>query len=277
MNKICSLLVMILTLLSYQVYADTAEINDAAIKIKWGYKGNIGPERWGQLSPSFALCATGKSQSPINIIKKVTNIANNLKLDYRLAPLVIVHDGITTLTLKSEKTIIDDGHSIQVNFPVKTKEFINLEGVRYRLVQFHFHSPSEDQWQKRSFPLEIHFVHQSDTGEVAVIGVFVNGGAASPDLQEIIDNLPNDVGIEHVIKGEDVNPAGFMPSKKDYYRFDGSLTTPPCTEGLHWAMMMNPITASPAQILEIRKAIGGSNARPVQALNKRKISFSTIN
>lgn len=253
-----------------------AALNDSAIQTKWGYLGNIGPERWAQLSPAFALCASGKMQSPVNIMKKVKIGDHKLIVHYEDAPLILIDDGSTTLNIDNNQTIIDDGHGIQVNFHPDTqlKETIELAGKTYKLIQFHFHSPSENQLHGRGSPLEIHFVHQSDDGKVAVIGVFVHAGEANPVLQTIINNLPKEERKEFLIADTRINPLNLMPVKKNYYGFMGSLTTPPCNEGIQWLLMDDAITASPAQIQQIRNAAGGANARPVQPLNQRAITFS---
>jgi carbonic anhydrase len=254
-----------------------AEVNDSGIKIKWGYKGNIGPERWGQLDPRFALCAAGLAQSPVNITKKVTASPHSLTLAYTPAPLDIINDGPTEVQIGDMKTIIYDGHGIEVNFPSllsSLKETITFDGKTYRLVQFHIHTPSENEWHGQLFPLEIHFVHQGENGQLAVIAVFAKGGKANPELQKIIDNLPQDKAIEHEIAGQSINPIALMPAKKDYYSLMGSLTTPPCSEGVKWIVMTDPITISPAQIIKLKRAVGGANARPVQKLNKRVVNYS---
>ena len=198
---------------------------------------------------------------------------------YQAAPMIIMENGITDLMVGGMQTLINDGHSVQLNFPAsQSDEFIVLGDKSYHLVQFHFHSPSENMLHKESFPLEIHFVHQSDDGELAVIGVFVEDGQAGPNpvLQEIVDHLPNDQGQEHTIQGERINPAHLLPTKRDYYSFNGSLTTPPCSQNVQWIVMAHPITASSAQIVRLRREMGGANARPVQPLNGRVISYSEM-
>lgn len=255
-----------------------AATNDSGIKTQWGYRGHTGPEFWGRLSPHFLLCGEGTSQSPINISKNDIQTANTLSLHYEPAPLVIMDDGNTELTIGTTQTIFNDGHTIQINFSGKQQrhanDFINFRGDTYQLVQFHFHSPSENQLNGDSAPLEMHFVHQGKKGKVLVIGVLIKGGGANPDLQDIIDHLPVADGKAHAIPGQTVSPSHLFPLDNDYYSFQGSLTTPPCTEGLQWVVMASTITASPAQIATIRKALGGTNARAVQPLNNRVIAYS---
>lgn len=255
-----------------------ADVNNSGATLSWGYKGNNGPERWAQIDTAFAQCGKGKSQSPISLGKKVNKIPGNLVIDYHPAAVAIENNGQTNLMIGNSQMIINDGHSMQINFPTnKNAETIKFNGVTYRLVQLHLHSPSENELHGQDFPLEIHFVHQGDDGKVAVIGVFVKGGSANATLGKIIQQFPNDKGVAHPIVGEQINPLDLLPKKRDYYSFMGSLTTPPCTEGLQWIVMSDTITASPAQILLFRKAMGGNNARPVQPINKRVINFSTMN
>lgn len=273
-TKTNMLQVMLISILfiSTSVYANT---NDEGVKIKWGYQGNMGPERWAQLDPSFMICAKGKSQSPINIIKEVKSSSNGLMINYRPAPMVIVNNGQTDLMIGNTQTIIDDGHGIQLNFPAPvSQETIKFNGKDFRLVQFHLHTPSENAFHEEIFPMEIHFVHQGSEGQIAVIGVWVRGGQENASLQKIINHLPKEQGKEFPIAGEQINPLDLMPAKRDYYSFAGSLTTPPCSEGVQWAVMAEPITASPAQIFSLKTAMGGANARPLQPLNQRTISYS---
>jgi carbonic anhydrase len=256
------------------IYADT---NNAAVKVKWGYSGNIAPDQWGKLDPSFAVCANGKEQSPINITQKVRLATSALTIHYQPAPLTIMDNGTTELQLGQTQTIINDGHTIQVNFSDQaSREFINWQGQAYRLVQFHIHAPSETTVQGKAFPLEIHFVHQGTNGHVAVLAVFVETGAANPALQAIIDHVPTVVGKEQTIPGAQIDPANLLPANHTYYSFAGSLTTPPCTEGLQWLVLATPITASPAQIIALGQAIHAPNARPTQPLNNRDITLSKL-
>jgi carbonic anhydrase len=257
--------------MSLHAYAD---VNDAAVKVKWSYVGTTGPSHWGMLSPDFEACDTGRAQSPINIGRKKTRVPFDLKIKYHPAPMIIGEDLETKLMIGKTQTIYNDGHSIQLNFNEKSKEFIRIGGKDYQLVQFHFHSPSETLWHKQDFPLEIHFVHESKDGDVAVVAVFVKGGADNSALTEILGHLPEADHVAYDVPDVSINPADLLPSDQRYYTFDGSLTTPPCTEGLKWIVMPQPITASPAQILRIRQESGGTNARPVQPMNDRALNYA---
>jgi carbonic anhydrase len=250
-------------------------LNNSSVTVNWGYKGNIGPTHWGVLDSRFELCSTGHVQSPISIPKKVVNVEHQLRINYQSAPLTIIEDGAEELDIGKQAVMCDE-KSVQLQFHSgHERETIQYRGKQYRLVQLHFHSPSENELRGQTYPLEIHFVHQGEQGELAVIGVFVKGGQANPSIQEIIDHLPSKHGIELTTPGQYINPSYLLPANGDYYSFDGSLTTPPCTEGVHWVVMKNTIEASPAQIVLLRKALGGGNARPVQPLKGRVISFAT--
>lgn len=252
-----------------------AEINESGIKVKWGYSGEIAPDKWVTLNPEFALCEKGKAQSPLNINREYRTILNALTIEYQAAPMVIVNDGTLSLQIGNSQVITNDGHGIQLNFPTDgPKETIMIHGNEYRLLQLHIHTPSENTLNGKSFPMEIHFVHQGKNGRSAVIGVFVKSGKANAALQNMIDHFPKDHSVEHLISSERINPMSLMPGKQNYYTFFGSLTTPPCTEGLQWVVMANSITASPEQIKLFNDASDGNNARPIQPLNGRKIYLS---
>lgn len=255
----------------------SAATDDSGVKIQWSYKGNLGPARWGQLDPGFKLCAEGRDQSPINIkIKKNVKPSDSvLTVHYEKNGMDIIDNGSTSITLGNTQYIVNDGHSIQLNFSGnQNREWISYAGKQYKLIQFHFHSPSENQINSVSYPMEIHFVHQGMDGKAVAMGVFVKAGKENPELQKIIAHIPTEKGKEFIIKDTDIDPSSLLPEQKNYYSFRGSLTTPPCVEGVQWIVMANPVTASPAQILILRRAAGGENARPVQPLHHRPITYS---
>lgn len=254
-----------------------AAVNEAAIKTNWGYKGGIGPERWAKLSKDFALCASGKMQSPINLPDETWNGSESLTFNYHAAPMYIMDNGVTKLQLGSDQVFINDGHGVQLDFHPDSHESVTYAGKPYQLVQLHFHSPSENESDGRTFPLEIHFVHQGASGKVLVVGVFVRAGEMNPAIEKVINHLPKEEGKEIAIAGERVDPAQLLPVDKTFYAFTGSLTTPPCTEGLQWVQMQSSITATPAQIQRLRWAAGGDNARPIQSLNGRHVSIKQNN
>ncbi len=228
---------------------------------EWGYKGTIGPMHWGNLDPAFNLCATGKQQSPVSINTKKTHISQHS---------FILH------TQPASYSVMTDGRSVQLNLPAKQQvnETLKLDGQSYQLQEFHFHTPSENEKLNETSPAEIQFVYQGGDGKLAVIAVFVKVGAANALLQAIINNLPKEEGKEVVMK-EPLDISGLLDTKGGAYQYAGSLTTPPCTEGVTWLVMVDAMTASPEQIVKLRKAAHGANARPVQPLNKRQIVMVT--
>jgi carbonic anhydrase len=277
MIRISRLLISVIALsASLQASAVAATMDDAAVKIKWGYRGNIAPTHWGQLDPQFAVCSTGKEQTPIDIPSKTLKTVNNLTIQYQPAELHIIEDGVTDLMIGKQHTLFLDGHSVQLNFPKNgTQEIVKFNGDTYHLVQFHFHTPSETQINGRAFPLEIHFVHQGEDGKALVIAILASAGKDNKTLQEIITHLPSEIGVEKIIGAEKINPQDLIPIKHNaYYAFAGSLTTPPCAQGVQWVVLADTIPASPAQILSMRKAAGGANARPIQPIHDRKISYT---
>ncbi len=274
MNKRVALVACVV-LCGVATVAAAVEVNDSGIKTHWSYVGSSGPQHWGMLSPAFELCDTGKAQSPVNLGRNRTRVPYQLKINYHDAPLVLGESLTTNITLSQTPMLIDTGHSLQVNFhPKSDKEIISYAGHDYDLIQFHFHSPSETEWHKQAFPLEIHFVHQGKDGRIAVLSVLVKGGEENAELAKIIEHIPNESGHEAKINGVNVDPAQLLPADKRYFSYEGSLTTPPCSEGVQWIVLSKPITASPAQILKIREASHGANARPVQPLNNRILSYA---
>ena len=218
----------------------------------WGYEGKEGPEFWGKLSPEYATCDIGLNQSPINIEHTVNAILKPLKTFQRFP----AYD------------IINNGHTIQVNF--KQGNMVALESVLYHMRQVHFHSPSENTIHGQSFPLEAHFVHQDDKGKLVVIAVMFEEGEANSGLARLWGQIPTEVNTPKLLKGR-ITPSDLIPKQYGYYRFSGSLTTPPCSEGVSWIVMKTPMTVSKAQIDAFKKAIHHDNNRPVQALNGRLV------
>lgn len=240
----------------------------------WSYTGDRAPQFWGKLDPTYHLCSTGKNQSPIDINQYFIAKKSGLKINYQPAPLNIIFDGLTQLNIHGEKTIINDGHTIQINFPKNgPKELLGLNGETYTLVQLHLHTPSETHINGQVFPLEIHFVNQSHSGNVAVVAVLMQQGNANPALANILSHVPTVRNQLSVFPNDTIDLSALLPKNHAYYSFQGSLTTPPCSEGLQWLVMQYPIEASAQQIAQFQKIIGGKNARPIQPLNNRKVFF----
>ena len=218
----------------------------------WTYKGEKGPQVWGQLSPEYALCATERNQSPINI-------EGALQTHHR--PLAVSHT-------QAGQEIFNNGHTVQINF--KPGNTLKLEDGTYEMKQVHFHAPSENQIAGKSYPLEAHFVHADDKGNLAVIGVMFKDGKENPALQKLWAQMPEAEGAPVALAGI-VNPSQLMPKNKAYYRFAGSLTTPPCSEGVRWLVLKQPVSASREQIDAFAKVMHHQNNRTVQPVNGRVI------
>ena len=222
----------------------------AAGKVHWGYSGHEGPEHWGELAPEYSLCATGKNQSPINITGAVDSKLPELKFDYKFGG----------------NHVINNGHSIQVNFAAGNT--ITVGDRTFELKQVHFHSPSENTINGKSFPMEAHFVHADKNGNLAVVAVMYEAGAANAELDKAWKFMPQQGGATHDLPNA-VNAQTMLPTNHAYYRFNGSLTTPPCSEGVSWFVMKAADTASQAQIDKFADTMHHANNRPVQPLNAR--------
>jgi len=220
----------------------------------WGYKGDTGPAHWGELSEKFALCSSGENQSPIDI-----------KSDYDVKLPVIEF----TYTAKPTK-VLNNGHTIQVD--ISEGSSIKVAGKTFQLKQFHFHTPSENTIDGKSFPLEAHFVHRSsDTNEFAVVAVMFEEGDANPILDKIWEKMPTEARKSEKLNGDELDYTQLQPDDKDYYRFNGSFTTPPCTEGVYWHVLKKPLTASKAQIETFLKTMHHPNNRNIQEVGARVI------
>ncbi len=222
----------------------------------WSYEGDTGPEYWGEFSDT---CSTGKFQSPINL--SATDIGSNDSFDinYSSSPL----------------TIVNNGHTIQVE-GFDEGNSLTIDGKDYELLQYHFHTPSEYTVDGERFPMEMHLVHTGEDGNLAVIGVMIREGAENSGIAPIWDVMPEEAGSAESFSDIQVNPADLVPDDSKYYKLSGSLTTPPCTEGVKWVVMEKPIEFSKTQIEKFQKA-HPHNSRPLQDTNGRGIeegSFS---
>ena len=215
----------------------------------WSYSGPTGPEHWGDLDPRFAAAKTGRCQSPIDLTGPLQAGIDGVVFSYRAAPL----------------NVTNNGHSIQVDCPPGSS--MTLGDRRYELRQFHFHTPSEHTVDGRFYEMELHLVHQDAEGRFAVVGVFLTTGDEHPTLSRIWEQMPRTVG-ETFANDTPIDPSDFLPADLSCIEYEGSLTTPPCTEGVAWVMLMEPSHAPAAQIEQFTEVIGQNN-RPVQPLNDR--------
>lgn len=237
----------------------TAQIAPAAPKVadlgerktEWGYVGPGGPDHWAELSEDYKICSTGQQESPLNLTETIAAELSALNIDWPAMPLKIANTG----------------HSIEVE---AEGGMLTVQGRRLDLVQFHLHHPSEHLIGERRFPIELHFVHRDAKGLLGVIAVFFAEGKANAALEPILANMPATRGAAKVVPGVEIRPLELLPRKRGYYRYEGSLTTPPCSEDVDWLILAEPLEASPAQIAALER-LYPNNARPLQKANRRFI------
>lgn len=244
MKKLTTLILilgLVLTLIAGAVLAD---------EVHWGYEGEHGPEHWGDLSPEFAACSEGMEQSPVDIV--ATAPVNPAAIVFSYQPTAL--------------NIVNNGHTIKVDYDEGSS--MEIEGKTYNLLQFHFHALSEHTIGGDYSDMEMHLVHQSGDGEYAVVGVMMERGAENAAYTPVWDNLPAEEGEVQTIEGVTVNAVDLLPADQSYYHYNGSFTTPPCTEGVKWFVLSTPVELSDAQISAF-EAIYSANYRPVQPMNDR--------
>ena len=223
-------------------------------EVHWTYDGETGPQAWGKLKPDFNTCATGKRQSPINIEDGATLQGPAEPVQFAYAP--------------SNGTVVNNGHTIQVD--VQGENTITMRGSTYRLLQLHFHTPSEEQINFKRFPMVAHLLHKNNEGQLAVVAVLLDEGAASPFIDKVWTYMPLDTGDRVRMPAGLLNLSELLPTDQRYYQFMGSLDTPPCSEGVLWMVLKKPVTISKGQY-KLFTQLYPNNARPVQALNGRVV------
>jgi len=226
----------------------------AAEGAHWSYEGAEGPTHWGALDAASKVCAVGSQQSPIDITSSVRA---------ELPPLAIDWKG-------GVDTIVNNGHTIQVN--AADGNTLKVGDTTYKLVQFHFHRPSEHLIDGKSFPMEVHFVHRHDSGALAVVGVLMTTGQANAAFKAVTAAMPQAAGP--AVKAPAIDAAGFLPASRSYYRYAGSLTTPPCAETVEWLLLTTPVEVAEADVAGFAK-LYAMNARPVQKVNRRDVLRSS--
>jgi len=220
--------------------------------VHWGYAKDVGPGHWGDLEAEFASCKTGQQQSPIDIAKASGQAVGPITFEYK----------------KSGGTIVNNGHTIQVNVPPGSQ--VRMGGQTFPLAQFHFHAPSEHTVEGKAFPMEMHLVHKTAEGRIAVIGVLIESGSKNEAFEVIWNAMPSNPEEQKALGDNSLDPTALLPKDLTQYHYSGSLTTPPCSEGVDWSVIKTPIQLSPEQIAKF-KALYPMNARPVQPVNSRKI------
>ncbi len=221
----------------------------AAEGAHWSYEGAAGPAKWGALDAASKVCSIGSQQSPIDIAEAVKA---------ELPPLAIAWSA-------KADTIVNNGHTIQMN--VAEGSTLAVGKDKFTLLQFHFHRPSEHLIAGKSFPMEVHFVHRNAAGGLAVIGVLMTTGKPNAVFSKIVSTMPLKAGP--AVKADAaIDPNGFLPAARTYYRYPGSLTTPPCNEIVDWLLLTDPVEVAGADVAAFAK-LYKMNARPAQKPNRR--------
>ena len=241
----------------------------------FGYSGEAKPENWSKISPEFRACAEGKNQSPIDVKDSVKPKLPALEFKYSTLGLNIVNNGhAVQVNYAKGSQLLPDGHhhapySAIVHY--EPGSMLNHGDATFELKQFHFHSPSEHTVNGKAVPLEMHLVHADQNGNLAVVGVLMREGAKdNAALAKLWAQMPGKAGDKNKLDAK-INVSTLLPKSKEYYRYNGSLTTPPCSEGVRWYVLKEPVTVSKAQIEQFSKTVGFANNRPVQPVNARAI------
>jgi len=213
----------------------------------WGYEGDMGPEKWGK---EFPTCSAGKSQSPLDIKGPFVKSRVVVSADYKEGPL----------------KMLNNGHTIQVVVTPGSK--LRIDGIAHELLQFHFHRPSEEKIDGKPMAMVVHFVHKNAEGKLAVLGVLLKEGNENPGIKTLWANLPKEEGVEYAPDGMNFNPGNLLPREFDFYSYEGSLTTPPCTEGVRFFILKTTVNIAKEQVQAFPFKM---NARPVQPLNGREL------
>jgi carbonic anhydrase len=220
----------------------------------WSYGGETGPEKWGGLDAADAPCSAGDQQSPIDITGAISARQPPLEFDWRKRP----------------DTIVNNGHTIQLNFAAG--DTLHVGDRSFALAQLHFHHPSEHLIDGKGFAMEAHFVHTAATGGLAVVGVLIVPGKTNPVFDKIVATMPAEEGSP-VRADPAIDPNRLLPAQRGYYHYEGSLTTPPCSQTVDWLVLAHHIEAAEADIARFAK-LYPMNARPVQKLDRRFILTS---
>lgn len=238
----------------FALTATTASADDKGGAVHWGYEGKGAPAKWSSLDEANQACTLSKEQSPINIVTKDTKPADlpALGLDYK----------------SGSAEVINNGHTIQINLPAGST--FKAGSDEAALLQFHFHTPSEEKINGTNYPMVAHFVHKSADGKLFVVAVLFKTGKENVTLAPVFAALPAEGKTNQLAS---FDPAGVLPTDRSYYRFMGSLTTPPCSDGVRWQVLKQPVEISKAQLATFRK-LYKMNARPVQPLNGRVVEVS---
>jgi len=221
----------------------------------WDYGQKRGPSHWGDLEQDFATCKNGHHQSPIDIRNPQKADLPALTFDYKTSPLHIV----------------DNGHTIMIKYAPGSS--LSVNGKRYALQQFHFHRPSEESIDGKQYAMSLHLVHKDEQGELAVVAVLLQRGNENELVRELWENLPKEKEKEESPEKESIDVSALLPADRGYYTYQGSLTTPPCTENVTWFVLKHPVTVSPEEIEKFSK-LYQDDARPAQPVFDRVVQES---
>ena len=259
--RLLRLIALAVIILALGLFASVGFAQDEDEEVHWEYEGENGPENWGSLAEDYEVCASGELQSPIDIAIETINYVDAeefpvIEIDYQPSAI----------------NVVNNGHTIQINYDEGST--LTIDDVVYNLLQFHFHTPSEHTIQGQSFPLEMHLVHANEDGELAVLGIImeVSNGETPTDAFDLIwSQLPTEEG-ELEIEGE-VNAADLLSEDLNILTYSGSLTTPPCSEGVTWILSGQPLVVE-QYIVDDFAAIFEFNNRPTQPINDRELTVN---
>jgi carbonic anhydrase len=240
------------TALTVALLASGAFANETA---HWTYDGETGPANWGKINKEFSQCESGRAESPIDVTSAKKAPTDMARVQFRYGPLPL--------------HLLNTGHAMQF-VAQPGKDMLTLGSDQYKLVQFHFHAPGEERFAGKTSPLDMHLVHANADGKLLVVAVQFVTGAPNPVLDAILNQMPSKPGDEETVDAVQIDPSGLLPAKLDYYTYSGSLTTPPCSEGVTWIELKQPVTIAPRQLEALRKMYN-HNQRPAQPLNGREI------
>ena len=224
----------------------------------WSYAGDKGPAHWGALDPDYAVCESGKAQSPIAIESTRKKDLPALRFAYKPGPLTIINNGYT---------------AVRVDYPAGNGNFLMVGDKRYELTQFHFHRPSEERIHGVTYAMALHLMHRANDGKVVGVAVMLRQGHANPAIEQLWKYMPQSAGEDHLVPGVTIDPQQLVPAKRGYYSYEGSQTAPPCTEGVTWYVMKTPMEVSAGAIAAFAK-LYPHDVRPRQPLNGRTVEES---
>ena len=217
---------------------------------RWTYDGPFGPQNWGLITEDYAACGTGQQQSPIDLSNPVRTALPSIDFHWR----------------QTDWTVSNTGHGLHVQGD--QAGHIILNNVHYDLFQFHFHTPSEHTVDGENFPMAAHFVHVSQHDEIAVVAIMLEGGGRNPEFEAVMAQIPQQTNDPNRLQNFD--PTNLLPVNRSMFQYQGSLTTPPCSETVLWSILVDPVTVSDAAITTFG-IMFGENTRPVQPLNRRYV------